>query len=265
MADSILLNKAADGVATLTLNRPQHLNAFDHSMIDQWYAALQEAFADPAVKVIVVTGAGRAFCAGGDIDDLAKLQTLDSTARKNYLWKHVHRIVMAMERTDKPVIAAVNGAARGAGMDMAVMCDIRIAAASASFAESYIRFGLIAGDAGTYFLPRLIGTARALELFWTGRSVLADEAVQIGLVNRVVPDTELMGAAMALARQIAAQSAPAVGMFKRAVYQGMNHSLVSHLDLISSHMAVLEDTPEHRERVSAFFDERAAKSAGKPS
>ncbi len=262
MQASILLNKQPDGVATITLNRPDRLNAFNRDMIVRWHAALVDVFADPEVRVVVITGAGRAFCAGGDItEDLADMHELDSMARKNYLWEHVHKIVMAIDRGDKPVIAAVNGPARGAGMDMTLMCDMRIAAASASFAESYINFGLIAGDAGTYFLPRLIGAARALELFWTGRTVSSEEAERIGLVNRVVPDDELHDAVMQMARQIAGQSSEAIRMYKRVVYQSLTLPLMTHLDMVSSHMAVLEDTPGHKQRIEAFFQEKAKRDA----
>ena len=194
---AILLAVDADGIATLTLNRPDQLNAFDLEMVDAWRAALEQAEADERVKVIVVTGAGRAFCAGGDFEEMAKFSEMDSMGRKDFLYRHVHRIALTLERMEKPVIAAVNGAARGAGCDMALMCDIRLMASSATLAESYINIGLMAGDAGAWYLPRLIGTARALELFWTGRVVGAEEADRIGMVNRVVPDAELTGERLA--------------------------------------------------------------------
>jgi enoyl-CoA hydratase/carnithine racemase len=154
------------------------------------------------------------------------------------------------------VIAAINGAARGAGLDMALMCDLRIMARSATLAETYINVGLIAGDGGTYYLPRLIGIPRALELFWTGRVVDADEAERIGLVSRVVADEALMPVTYELARAIAAQPFEAVRAYKRAVYQGMTMSLDAHLDMVSSHTSLLRDTPEHRERVEAFLQRR---------
>ena len=256
MSESMLLARDPHGVATLTMNRPDKLNAFDVPMIELWHRLLVEACADPAVKVIVLTGAGRAFCAGGDVDSFLDFRRWDSLERKNYLWKHVHRIVFELDRAEKPVIAAINGLARGAGLDMALMCDMRIMAESATLAESYINMGLIAGDAGTYFLPRLIGTARALELFWTGRTVGAEEAERIGLVNRVVPDDRFAGAVSETARAIAAQPQEAVRMFKRAVYQGLFTPLAAHLDMVSSHMAVAMDTAEHKARVDAFLQRR---------
>ena len=248
----VLFTIDAHGIGTLTLNRPAQLNAFDLPMIEAWRAALESAEADDRVRVIVVTGTGRAFCAGGDFDEMAKFSELDSLGRKNFLYRHVHRIALTLERMEKPVIAAINGAARGAGCDMALMCDLRVMASSATLAESYIDIGLMAGDAGAWFLPRLIGTARALELFWTGRTVDAQEAERIGMVNRVVPDEELMAATYALARTIAAKPQQAVRFFRRAVYQSQTMALATHLDMVSSHMAVLEDTPEHRDGIAAF-------------
>lgn len=248
----VRLDVDAEGIATLTLNRPEQLNAFNLEMIAEWRAALDSAETDERVRVVVVTGAGRAFCAGGDFEEMVKFSGMDALERKNFLYRNVHRIPMALERMDKPVIAAINGAARGAGLDMALMCDLRLMARSATLAESYINIGLIAGDAGSWFLPRIVGTARALELFWTGRVVGADEAERFGIVNRVVDDAELLPAVLELARTIAAKPQQAVRFFRRAVYQSQTMSLAAHLDMVSSHMAVLEDLPEHRAGIAAF-------------
>ncbi len=256
MNDSMLLATDAHGVATLTMNRPDKLNAFDVPMIERWAELLGQACDDPAVKVIVLTGAGRAFCAGGDVGSFLDFRRWDSLERKNYLWRHVHRIVLALQRAEKPVIAAINGLARGAGMDMALMCDLRIMAESATLAESYITMGLIAGDAGTWFLPRIVGSARALELFWTGRVLDAREAERIGIATRVVPDAQLAESVAETARSIAAKPQEAVRMFKRAVYQSFEMSLAAHLDMVSSHMSVIVDTPEHKALVDAFLQRR---------
>lgn len=263
MSDDIRFEVDADGIGTLTLNRPDRLNAFDIAMVDEWRATLERAEADDRVKVVVLTGAGRAFCAGGDFDEMAGFSELDSLGRKNFLFKHVHRIALTIERMEKPLIAAINGAARGAGCDMALMCDLRVMAQSATLAETYIDIGLIAGDAGAWYLPRLIGTARALELFWTGRVVRADEAERIGMVNRVVPDGELMAATYELARTIASKPQQAVRFFRRTVYQSQTMALATHLDMVSSHMAVMEDTPEHRAGVEAFRSRQRAARAKK--
>jgi len=257
---SILFSTDKQGVGTLTLNRPAKLNAFTVPMIDLWYETLVKAAEDPAVKVVVVTGAGRAFCAGGAVEDMLKFPGQDAMERKDYLWKHVHRIALHMERMDKPVIAAMNGLARGAGLDMALMCDMRVAAASATMAEAYINMGLIAGDGGGWFLPRLVGTARALELLWRGNVVTAAEAERIGMVNHVFPDETFMDQAMAIAREIAAQPHQAIRFFKRSVYQGRDIPLVAHLDMVSSHMSVLEDMAEQRAKVEAFANRRKSTS-----
>ncbi len=244
------------GVGVLTLNRPDRLNAFTEAMADLWCQTLVEAGRSTDVKVIVVTGAGRAFCAGGDIEEMLGFEETEAMAFKEFLWEHVQEIPLALERIDKPVIAALNGTARGAGLDMALMCDLRIAAESAIFAESYINVGIIAGDGGTYFLPRLVGPARALELFWTGRDVDAHEAERMGFVNRVVPDDKVMEVTLELARKIAAQPQYAVRAFKRAVYQSPGMTLAAHLDMVSSHMAVLHETRDHLDRLHSFMKRR---------
>jgi len=255
----VLLTKDADGIATLTLNRPEKYNAFTKDMVILWGRLLAECEEDPAVKVIVLTGAGKAFCSGGDIGAQKERAKNDALERKDFLFRYVHRIPRLMAHLDKPVIAAINGAARGAGLDMALMCDLRIMAESATLAESYIDVGLIAGDGGTYYLPRLIGIPRALELFWTGRVIGAAEAERIGMVCRAVPDAELMATTYELARSIASQPFEAVRAYKRSVYQGMTMSLDAHLDMVSAHTSILRDTPEHRAKVEAFLQRKQKK------
>lgn len=260
--ESLILSSTDEfGVGTLILNRPEKLNTFHQVMLDQWSKLLNGLLADQSVKVIVVRGNGKAFCAGGDIGNMLERMNDDSLERKNYIWEHVHPIALALDRAEKPIIAAVHGAARGAGCDMALLCDLRIAAESASFAESYINSGLIAGDAGTYTLPRIIGTARALELFWTGRAVGAQEALQLGMVNRVVPDDQLLPATYALAHQIAKQPQQAVRFYRRAVYQGLRMDLAAHLDMVSSHMSILRDTPDHKAKVNEFLATRKSRKS----
>jgi len=255
-AQPLVLFEKKDAVATLTLNRPDKHNAFTKDMIVLWAELLEECAEDPEVKVIVLTGAGKGFCSGGDIGVQKERAKNDALERKDFLFRYVHRIARLMQALDKPAIAAINGAARGAGMDMALMCDLRIMADTATLAETYINVGLIAGDGGAWYLPRLIGIPRALELFWTGRVVGAAEAERLGIVNRVVPPDQLMPTALEMARVIAAQPFEAVRAYKRAVYQGATMDLATHLDMVSSHMSVLRDTPEHRERVEAFLQRR---------
>jgi enoyl-CoA hydratase/carnithine racemase len=178
--------KIDSGVAWIRLNRPESKNSFTLEMIDEWAQRLREAGADPSVGAVVVTGNGGSFCSGVDLVVIEELQKKgDALAWKSLLWDRVHHIAFTLEALDKPVIAAVAGTAVGAGMDMSLMCDMRFAGRSARFCEGYIRIGAVPGDGGCYFLPRLVGSAKALELFLSGEFIDADEALRIGLVNRV--------------------------------------------------------------------------------
>ncbi len=198
---SELLYEVKDRIATITLNRPDKLNAFTGPMIQAWADALAEAQRDDNVHVVVVTGAGRAFCTGGDV---ARMKDGEPTPleHKNQLWEHIHRVPKTLETMDKPVIAMVNGLAVGAGMGMCVMCDVRIASDEARFSTGYVRVGLVPGDGDTYFLPRLVGPAKALELLWTADFIDAAEALRLGVVQRVVPAARLSEATYAFAAQI---------------------------------------------------------------
>ncbi|MGA0570000.1 enoyl-CoA hydratase/isomerase family protein [Variovorax sp. VNK109] len=250
----ILYSVDDDGVATLALNRPNKFNAFNAEMIRQWRAALEKVAEDRRVRVLVVTGRGEAFCAGGDVDDLEAFLAMDALEKKNYLWQNVHHIPQLLERIDCPVIAAINGTARGAGLDMALMCDLRIMDSAAVVAESYIRMALMPGDGGGWFLPRIVGVPKALELLWTGEEVDAQAALAMGLANRLAPAGQALQVALELARRIARQPCEAIRFTKRAVYDNMNGSMTlrSHLDAVSSHMALLEALPDFSDRVAAF-------------
>ena len=259
----LLYEVGSDKVATITLNRPDRLNAFNSTMIDLWVEALEDARHNDSVNVVVVTGAGRAFCSGGDVGGMNDRRT-DIPGLDHKQWLEViHRVPLTLETLDKPVIAALNGVAVGAGLDMALMCDLRYAAAGTRFSEGYVKVGLIPGDGGTYFLPRLIGTARALELLWTGDFISAEDAERIGLVNRVVPPELLVETAHALAARLASGPSTALRIIKRAVYQGQRMDLRTHLDMISSHMAVIRQTEDHREGARAFVEKRAPEFKGR--
>ncbi|MFI5611619.1 enoyl-CoA hydratase/isomerase family protein [Amycolatopsis sp. NPDC051903] len=245
----------ADGIGTILLNRPHRKNAFTHEMIDQWAQILVDARTDPDVRVLVLTGAGDAFCSGVDLSSMSG-ERAAPLQRKNQLSEHIHRIPFALEDLDKPVIAGINGAAVGAGMDMALMCDLRIIARSARLSEGYIRVGLVPGDGGCYYLPRLVGQAKALELLLTGDFIDAEEAARLGIANHVVDDDELPSAVHTLARKLADAPPIAVRTIKRAVYQSARSDLRTALDLISSHMAVVTSTEDSAEALTAFREKR---------
>ncbi|MHB1126645.1 MAG: enoyl-CoA hydratase/isomerase family protein [Bacillota bacterium] len=275
MGNQDLLFEKADGVATITLNRPERRNAFSQDMIRMWVDALEEARDDNEIKVVVLTGAGDAFCSGGDVKAMAEGRGFFegdqpgssgvpiALERKNNLWRLIHRVPLTLQDLDKPVIASVNGAATGAGCDMALMCDLRIASEKARFGETYVNVGLVPGDGGAYFLPRLIGLPRALELLWTGRMIDAWEAEKIGLVNRVVPVDQLKEATMELAGKIARGPSIAIRMIKRAVYQGLTSDLRTSLDMISSHMAIVLESEDHQEGVRSFVEKRPPQFKGR--
>ena len=248
------------GIARIVLDRPERMNAFTFEMIDAWTEALQRCRTDPGVKVVIVTGAGEAFCSGGDIVEMSDRLEHTPDQRKKELFERIERIPLALEDLDKPVIAAVNGVATGAGMDMALMCDIRYAGQSARFAETYVKVGLVPGAGGAHFLPRLVGVSKALELFFTGDFVDAQEALRLGIVNKVFPDATLMDEVEKIAQRIARAPALTLRMIKRAIYQGMRNDLRTNLDLISSHYAVITATQEHKDLVRGFIEKRKGKA-----
>jgi enoyl-CoA hydratase/carnithine racemase len=251
----------ADGIGTILLNRPHRKNAFTIEMIDQWARILVEARTDPDVRVIVLTGAGDAFCSGVDLSSTDG-ERPSPLQRKEHLTDHIHRVPYALEDLDKPVIAAINGVAVGAGMDMALMCDMRIIARSARLSEGYIRVGLVPGDGGCYYLPRLVGQAKALELLLTGDFIGAEEAARIGIANHVVDDDDLVAATTRLARKLADAPPVAVRTIKRAVYQSARADLRTALDLISSHMSVVTSTQDSAEALAAFREKRPGRYVG---
>ena len=250
-----------DGVGTIMLNRPEKKNAFTLDMVDQWADILVKARTASDVNVVLLTGAGNAFCSGVDLSGLDGDRT--PWERKSVLDQRVHRVALALQDLDKPVIAAVNGPAVGAGMDMALMCDIRVASRSARFSEGYVKVGLVPGDGGCWFLPRIVGMSRALELMWTGDFIDADAALQLGVVNHVWDDDTFSDQARAFALRLAAGPPLAIRLIKRAALQSATTDLRTGLDLISSHMAVVRATEDSQEALAAFRERRPGRFVGR--
>jgi enoyl-CoA hydratase/carnithine racemase len=253
----------SEGIAKITLDRPDRMNAFTFEMIDSWNSALQQCRDDDRVKVVLVTGTGKAFCSGGDIVEMTDRVGFSPSQRKNELLQRVQRIPLTLESLDKPVIAVLNGVATGAGLDLALMCDIRYAAQSARFAETYLNVGLVQGAGGAYYLPRLIGISRAIEMFLTAEFIDAAEALRIGLVNKVFPDDKLWEESERIAKKMAAAPQTALRTMKRAVYQSAHNDLRSSLDMISSHYAIVTSLQEHRDAVEKFAASRGSKKPDK--
>jgi len=254
---TILFEKQG-AVAVITLNRPDKMNAFDLQMLKAWRQALETCESDPLIRAVVITGAGRAFCSGGDIGDMANRLEGRADQQKSFLWENVYPVAMAIRSLPKPVIAAVNGVASGAGMDMTLWCDMRFASEHARFAESYVKMGLVPGDGGAYLLPRLVGMGKALELMWTGASLTAQQALALGIVNRLYPAEELLPQTIAFAQELTRGPALAMGLIKRAAYESTTMDPRTHLDLISSHFGICAQGVEHREAVTAFLEKRPA-------
>lgn len=251
-----LIFEVEDGIATLTMNRPDKLNAFTGEMLHGLVAALDECDARDDVRAVILTGAGRGFCSGGDIGGMGEEQDSRPHITKSRIWGEIQAFPKRAARFEKPLLAAVNGAAIGGGMDLALACDIRIAGASAKFAETYAKIGLLPGGGGAYFLPRIVGKARALELLWTADFLDAAAALEIGLVNHVYPDDQLLAETTRLAKRIAAMPPLSIRLIKRLVEQSLNSDMATAFDLVSSHIAVARAGDDHPEAIKAFKEKR---------
>lgn len=258
MSDTILY-RVEEHIATITLNRPDKRNAFNAEMFDACRAAFERADRDEAVRVIVLTGAGQNFCAGGDVSDMGR--EIMPVAQKALLDK-MQSIPRLVARIDKPVIAMINGDAVGGGLDVALMCDVRIASEKARLSEAYVRLGLVPGDGGAYFLPRLVGITKALELLLTGDFIDAREAERIGMVTRTVAPEQLAEQTYKLARRMASNPPLAVQMTKRLVYQSVLTDLGTALDLVSTRVVLAQQTADHKEAIAAFREKRRGNYVG---
>ena len=260
--NEILYETGDDGVAVITLNRPEQMNSFTNRMVSEWAWAIEQARDDDNVRAVIVTGSGpRAFCAGMDVrQEAAGEGVLQGQAgpasRRNSLRYSVHKVARALNLLDKPYIAAVNGAAVGAGMDMASMADMRFASETARFGMAYVNVGLIPGDAGAYFLPRLVGLARALDLIWTGQLFNAAQALEWGYISKVYAPDKLMEETRAYAAKLAEGPAVAIQLAKRLVYRSLETDLDHALDLAQSAMVIAQSTEDAAEGPRAFVEKR---------
>jgi 2-(1,2-epoxy-1,2-dihydrophenyl)acetyl-CoA isomerase len=261
-----ILFDISGGIATLTLNRPDKLNSFTQAMHDEVRHALKRtaaAAAEGSARVLVLTGAGRGFCAGQDLGDRAvepgaKAVDLGDSVEKNYA-----PLVQALRALPLPVIGAINGVAAGAGANIALACDIVLAAKSASFVEVFCKLGLIPDTGGTYFLPRLVGSARAMGLAMLGEKLSADKAEAWGLIWKAIPDDEFLAEVHAMARHFASAPTKGLAFTKQALHASAHNSLQQQLALECGMMSELGRSDDYREGVAAFMEKRAPQFKGR--
>ncbi|HEY2356885.1 MAG TPA: enoyl-CoA hydratase-related protein [Phenylobacterium sp.] len=261
-----VLYEVADGVATITLNRPERMNTISGPMLAGLTELLLKANADPKVRVVLLTGAGRAFCAGLDLVDATQGSGIGSDKQAQAVSVNLDlrntppTVLFAM---DKPTICALNGAAAGYGMDTALGCDIRIMGESAKLAAAFVKRGVVPESGGTWILPRLLGWSKAAEIIFTGRTLSAAESLALGLANEVVPDAELMPRARAIAAEIAANAPLAVQSAKRLMRMGMEETFNDHVHHVYLQFLQLVRTQDFREGMTSFLEKRPADFKGR--
>jgi 2-(1,2-epoxy-1,2-dihydrophenyl)acetyl-CoA isomerase len=257
MPDSQVLTSTADGVLTITLNQPARFNALSQVMSKELAATLRAAERDAAVRVIVLTGTGKAFCSGADITEFnVGDEPLDPG---EHLRTGLNPLTMRLRSSEKPVLAALNGVAAGAGLSLALACDLRFAAESARLVVAFVKIGLIPDAGCMYFLPRLVGPGKALEMCWTGDPVSASEAYSLGLVNKVLPDADVLAHTQAVAARLACGPAKTLGLIKRAINQSYELSLERVLDLEANYQTIAARDANFTEGVAAFKEKRPPK------
>jgi 2-(1,2-epoxy-1,2-dihydrophenyl)acetyl-CoA isomerase len=254
----VLLSGREAGVLTLTLNRPEVLNGLTDEVLDAVAEGCREAAADDRVRVVVITGAGRGFCSGQDLRAGREAGDADIAG---HLRNHYVPMIRAMRELDKPVIASVNGVAAGAGMSLALAADFRIAGESATFIQAFVRIGLVPDAGSSYFLPRLVGTAKALELAMLGETVDSAEALRLGLVHRVVPDEDLGRATGDFAARLA-HSPRSAGLIKQLINHSLDNDLDSQLELEEEAQAIAAQSDDFAAGIAAFISKHAPEFTG---
>jgi enoyl-CoA hydratase/carnithine racemase len=255
----------AEHTAVITLDRPSASNAYSTEMIDSLVNALDAAEDDDDVWAVILTGAGKAFSAGGDLRAMQARTGMfagDSVRLRTAYTRHIQRVPRRLHRFEKPIIAAINGPAIGAGLDLACMAEFRLAAQSATFGSTFVKVGLVPGDGGAYFLSRAVGYTHAARMVLTGKVIDAAEALRIGLVSEVVADADLMEAAHRLARELTACSPLAVRLAKQALCRSWDSSLDQALELAATYQCVVQRTPDHEEGVQALLERRPPQFKG---
>lgn len=256
--DSILLS-IEGAVARITLNRPAVFNSFNREMALAMQNALKEARDNPAVRAIYITGAGKAFCAGQDLQEVTSDHPPSFTT---ILEEHYNPIVKLLRKIEKPIVCAVNGVAAGAGANIALACDITVAKISASFIQAFSKIGLIPDSGGTFFLPRLIGLQKAAALMMLGEKVSAAEAEALGMIYKVFPDEDFEAEAWKIAEQLSRMPTVGLGLTKRALNRSMEHTLDQQLALEDHLQTLAGQTEDYREGVKAFLEKRQPRFKG---
>src|SRR5690606_39198301 len=248
------------GVVILTMDHEETRNALTgNTLVDAFLAAFERIEADPAVRVAIITGAGKAFSSGGSIHEMERQlePKFDSAALRHEYREGIQRLPLALHKLEVPTIAAINGPAIGAGFDLACMCDIRIASERAIFAESLVKLGIVPGDGGAWFLPRLIGMSRAAEVTLPGDAIDTQQALEWGLVSKVVAQDQLMDECRKMAQRIAVNPPEAVRMSKRLLREGQHSRLDTLLEMSAAFQAIAHKTADHAQAVGAFMQKRA--------
>ncbi len=253
-----LLYKKENGIAVITMNRPEKRNALSPGLFQGIFTSVEDAASDDDIKVIIITGTGEAFCSGADVKSMAAGDLQRRQERPPEQSEGARRAPFAQQFREcpKPIIAAMNGVAVGVGLDLALSCDIRIASEKARFTVGYVRRGMVPAAGSAWFLPRLLGMDRALKVIWSSEMISAEEAGQLGLVTIVVPHDELENAALDLAEQIAKAPTLAVQAAKRAVYESLDLNLEKSLELTMKIRQGLLDTQDFKESATAFVEKR---------
>jgi 2-(1,2-epoxy-1,2-dihydrophenyl)acetyl-CoA isomerase len=254
---AVLLDISDGGVAVVTLNRPDAMNAINNDLKIELLDAMRQVAHDSAVKAVVLTGAGRAFCAGGDVKEMGGSRA--PVEMRDRMRRYLHEALLLIYKMEKPVIAAVNGFAVGAGCNLALACDIILASEQAKFSEIFVKVGLVPDAGGFFLLPRLIGMPKAKELVFRGNTIDAREAERIGMINAVHPAEDLMGQALAMANELADGPARAIGIAKTMLHQSAEMNFPAALDYEAAVQAIVASTDDHREGVKAFAEKRKPK------